>query len=188
MNNRVYPDLCRHSNKAGCEHNWYCRDCGFGTGILPICDCGKKKTQSKIHSIYIIGALRNPKVPEFANEIQALGIEAFADWFSPGPDADDFWRDYSKARGLTYKQALQSYAAKHVFEFDKFHLDRCDAAVLLMPGGKSAHLELGYTIGRGKPGFIVFEEVPERYDVMVQFATSIFFSRNEFFEYLKSNQ
>lgn len=137
-------------------------------------------------SFYIIGSLRNPAIPEFANELQAQGYEAFADWFSPGPDADDFWRDYSKVRGLTYAQALESYAARHVFEFDKFHLDRCDAAVLLMPGGKSTHLELGYTIGRGKPGFIVFNEEPERYDVMVQFATKVFFSRLEFFEYLKS--
>ena len=133
-------------------------------------------------SIYVIGALRNPEIPEFANQIQALGIEAFADWFSPGPDADDYWRDYSKARGLSYDGALKSYAAKHVFEFDKFHLDRCDAAVLLMPAGKSGHLELGYVVGRGKPGYIVFNEEPERYDVMVQFATGIFFSRQEFLD------
>jgi nucleoside 2-deoxyribosyltransferase len=67
-------------------------------------------------------------------------------------------------------------------------LDRCDAAVLLMPGGKSAHLELGYTIGKGKPGFIVFDEEPERYDVMTQFATEIFFSKEEFFSYLQENR
>ena len=63
-----------------------------------------------------------------------------------------------------------------MFEFDKFHLDRCDMAVLLMPGGKSAHLELGYIVGRGKPGFILFDKEPKRYDVMTQFATDIFFS------------
>ena len=141
--------------------------------------------KKKIKSIYVIGALRNPEIPKFANQLQSQGFEAFADWFSPGPDADDFWRDYSKERGLTYAQALESYAAKHVFEFDRFHLDRCDAAVLLMPGGKSAHLELGYTVGRGKPGYMVFNEEPERYDVMVQFATKVFFSQQEFFEYLK---
>ena len=136
-------------------------------------------------SIYIIGALRNKAIPEFANELQQLGFEAFADWFSPGPDADDFWRDYSKARGLTYKQALESYAARHIFEFDKYHLDRCDLAVMLMPAGKSGHLELGYTIGRGKPGYILFDGEPERYDVMVQFATDIFFNKQELFDKLR---
>jgi nucleoside 2-deoxyribosyltransferase len=140
----------------------------------------------KIKSLYIIGSLRNPEIPKFANEIQELGIEGFADWFSPGPTADDCWKEYSKARELTYGQALQSYAATHVFEFDHSHLKRCDGAVLLMPAGKSAFLELGYTIGKGKPGWIVYEEEPEdRWDVMFQFATGIFFSRQEFLEHLK---
>jgi hypothetical protein len=141
----------------------------------------------KINSIYVIGSLRNPEIPQFANEIQALGIEAFADWFSPGEAADDKWKEYSKARGLTYAQALESYGAKNIFAFDAFHLNRCDAAVILMPAGRSGHLELGWVRGQKKPGFIVFNEEPERYDVMVQFATKVFFSREEFFEYLKSN-
>lgn len=141
--------------------------------------------KESIHSIYVIGSLRNPEIPKFANELQAQGFEAFADWFSPGPQADDFWRDYSKIRGLTYKQAIQSHGAKNIFEFDKSHLDRCDAAVMVMPAGKSGHLELGYTIGRGKPGFILFDGEPDRYDVMTQFATGIFFSKEELFEELK---
>lgn len=141
-----------------------------------------------IKSIYIIGSLRNPEIPKFANELQAQGFEAFADWYAPGPEADDFWRNYSKERGLTYAQALKSAAAKHVFEFDKSHLDRCDAAVMLMPAGKSAHLELGYTIGRGKPGYILFDSEPERWDVMVQFATRVFFGKEDLFYELKEVQ
>jgi hypothetical protein len=46
-------------------------------------------------------------------------------------------------------------------------------------------LELGYTIGRGKPGFILFDQEPERYDVMYAFATDIFFSREKLIERLK---
>ena len=138
-----------------------------------------------IKTIYIIGALRNPKVPLFANELVAQGFEPFADWFSPGPDTDDFWRDYSKTRGWNYKQALKSYAAQHVFEFDKSHLDRCDAAIMVMPAGKSCHIELGYMRGRGKPAYVLFEEEPERYDVMLNFATDIFFDKEELFNELK---
>jgi len=141
-----------------------------------------------IKSIYIIGSLRNPEIPKFANELQAQGFEAFADWYQPGPEADDFWRNYSKERGLTYKQALESYGAKSIFQFDKFHLDRCDAAIMLMPAGKSGHLELGYTIGRGKPGYILFDQEPERYDVMVQFATQVFFTKEDLFYELKEIQ
>ena len=139
-------------------------------------------------SFYIIGSLRNQAVVAFANELQALGYEAFADWITPGPDADDYLRDYAKARGLNYKQTLQTYAARHVFEFDKSHLDRTDAAVMLMPAGRSGHLELGYVRGTGKPGFIIFDKEPERVDVMYQFASEIFFSKEEFFQYLKENK
>ena len=39
-----------------------------------------------------------------------------------------------------------------------------------MPGGKSAHLELGYMIGRGKRCFVLFDKEPERWDLMYQFA------------------
>jgi hypothetical protein len=139
-----------------------------------------------LKSIYIIGSLRNPAIVSFANELQREGFEAFADWFSAGPEADDILRDYSKARDRNYKQTLQSYAARHIFSFDKFHLDRCDAAVLVMPAGKSGHIELGYLIGKGKPGFILFDEEPERIDVMHQFATDIFFNKEELFKALKN--
>lgn len=125
--------------------------------------------------VYIIGSLRNPEIPNFANQLKEAGFEPFADWFTPGPDADDHWRNYSRSRGWNYKQALSSYAARNIFEFDKSHIDSSDAVVMLMPAGKSGHLELGYARGCGKPGYIFFDKEPERYDVMVQFASDIFF-------------
>jgi nucleoside 2-deoxyribosyltransferase len=136
--------------------------------------------------IYIIGSLKNKNIPYIANEIRELGFEVFDDWFSPGPNADDHWRDYEKARSHTYKEALQGWAGKHVFEFDKFHIDRSDIGILIMPAGKSGHLELGYMIGQGKTCFILFEEEPERYDVMYQFANDVFFDKNELFDTLKT--
>jgi nucleoside 2-deoxyribosyltransferase len=48
-----------------------------------------------------------------------------------------------------------------------------------MPAGKSGHLELGYMVGCGKPGYILFDKEPERLDQMVQFATDIFFDAKE---------
>lgn len=128
--------------------------------------------------IYLIGSLRNERVPQVAQRLRAETIPVFDDWYAPGPNADDYWRDYSKFRGQTYKEALNSYAATHIFEFDKFHLDRSDGGVLVLPAGKSGHLELGYLIGQGKRGYILFdgEPEPERWDVMYQFATGgVFF-------------
>lgn len=132
-------------------------------------------------TIYIIGSLRNPAIPEVAEYFRANGFDPFDDWHAAGPHADDCWRDYERGRGRTYIEALEGYAAKHVFEFDKEHLDRCDMALLVMPAGKSAHLELGYVIGNGKPGFILLDDShndPEfRYDVMLQFAAGVFTSK-----------
>ena len=136
--------------------------------------------------IYIIGSLRNPAIPEFANFLTNAGYEAFADWYSAGFEADDKWRDYAKARGWSYKQALESFAAENVFQFDKRHLDASDVAVLLAPAGKSAHMELSYFVYNHKrPGFILFEEEPERYDVMLKFSTEVLFNRKELLDRLK---
>lgn len=119
--------------------------------------------------IYLIGSLRNPEVPIVANRIREVGHEVFDDWHATGPEADDFWKSYSKGKGQSYKEALNDYGAKHIFEFDKFHIDRADIGVLLMPAGKSGHLELGYMIGQGKPCYYVMEPDIERWDVMLQF-------------------
>lgn len=130
-------------------------------------------------SVYIIGSLRNENIPQIGNLLRDNGWDAFDDWYGAGHEADDKWRDYENTRGRLHRDALYGYAARHVFEFDKRHLDRCDLAVLVMPAGKSGHLELGYFVGCGKPGFILFETVPERYDVMHQFATNVFTSNEE---------
>lgn len=126
-----------------------------------------------IKSIYLIASLRNPEVVQIGNKIRALGIEAFDDWQSPGPEADDYWKKYSEARGQTYREALGSWSAKHVFEFDKQHLDRCDASILILPAGRSCGIEFGYTIGKGKPAWVLLDR-PDRWDVMFQFATGIY--------------
>lgn len=124
-------------------------------------------------TIYLIGSLRNPSVPILANEIRKEGFDVFDDWFAAGEIADDSWRDYEKGKGHTFQQALKGYAAKHVFEFDYFHIQRADIGVMVLPAGKSGHLELGWMLGQGKPGFILFEkEDPERFDCMYQFATA----------------
>jgi hypothetical protein len=128
--------------------------------------------------VYIMGSMRNPRVPETAIALRAAGYEAFEEWFAPGSQADEEWQKYEKQRGRTYKEALSGYHAKHVFEFDLFHLDRADMGVLVLPAGKSAHIELGY-LSKTKPTFVLFDEEPERYDIMYQFATAICFSLGE---------
>ncbi len=139
---------------------------------------GKDRREQKQNKcIYLMGSLRNPTIPELAVSIRKHGWEVFDDWYSPGLRADDHWRDYAQRRGQSYQTALSSYAATHVFEFDKYHLDRADVGVLVHPAGKSCHLELGYMVGQGKPGIIYWpdgEPAKDRWEVMTLFADRAF--------------
>lgn len=137
------------------------------------------------NSIYLIGSLRNPEVPILANKLRHLGYDVFDDWFAASEIADDAWRDYEIGRGHNLCQALDGYAAKHVFEFDKYHLDKSDIGILLLPSGRSGHLELGYLIGRGCKSYIVYPEEPERFDVMYLLSDKVFESVDELIQNLR---
>lgn len=56
---------------------------------------------------------------------------------------------------------------------------------MVLPCGKSGHLEFGWAIGKGKPGYILFDGEPERYDVMYQFAWDVLFHVDEVVERLE---
>lgn len=122
--------------------------------------------------IYLIGSLRNPEVLVIAGKLRAKGFEVFDDWYAAGPEADDKWKEYEIERGHSYVEALDGYPAEHVFSFDLHHLDRSEATLLVLPAGRSGHLELGYSIGKGKPGYILLD-TPDRWDVMYKFATKV---------------
>jgi len=143
--------------------------------------------KSKKRIIYIIGSLRNKNVPIIANKIRKINKEweIFDSWVAPGPHADDYLRDYAKAKGLTYKETLKDWAATHIFAFDQKHIKRATDLVMVMPAGKSGHLELGWGMGRKKRGYILFDKEPKRVDIMYQFVTDIFFNFEELSEELK---
>ena len=97
--------------------------------------------------LYLIGSLKNDRIPVLAEELRGAGLSVFDDWHCAGPDADDIWQQYEADRGRSYAEALDGAHAKNVFEFDKTHLDQASAVVLVLPAGKSGHLELGYAVG-----------------------------------------
>ena len=117
-------------------------------------------------SIYVIGSLKNPQVPELGNYLRNAGFEIFDDWYGAGPTADQCWQEYEQGRGRTYKEALDGYASRHIVQFDHTHLKRCDGAVLILPAGRSGHMELGFVLGQGKPGFILFDQEQDKWDQM----------------------
>lgn len=112
----------------------------------------------------------------------------FDDWYASGPQADDFWRDYEQSRGHDLPTALRGYVAAHVYSFDIGHLHRSDIAILVLPAGRSGHLELGYAVGQGKKGFVLMEGEPERYDFMYKMAEGVFYTLDALIEHLKGER
>ena len=134
--------------------------------------------------IYLIGSLRNDKVPMLGNELRAEGYDVFDDWFAAGPEADDYWKIYEQSRGHTYMEALTGLAAGHVYEFDRKHLFESDVGILMLPAGRSGHLELGIFVGRDKKAYILLDDESERWDVMYRFA-KVCKTKEELFAELK---
>lgn len=138
------------------------------------------------YDVYIAGSLRSKTITDVHLALQAGGCgEVFSSWFTAGPEADDYWKTYEQTMGFTYRQALKRPAAQNVFHFDKRHIDASEAFVLVCPAGKSAHLELGYHLGKGKPGYILLDPDDVRWDVMYNFATGVTDSVEELIQWLR---
>jgi hypothetical protein len=60
-----------------------------------------------------------------------------------------------------YIEGLRHDRSKEGFAADMTALDKADCCVLVLPCGRSAHLELGYAIGKGKRTAILFDD-PEQ--------------------------
>lgn len=111
--------------------------------------------------------MRNSRIPDVANALDEAGHEAFADWFAPGSEADERWQEYERRRGRMYAEALNGPHARNVREFDMRWLEWADAVVMVLPCGKSAFWEAGWAWANGKMVYVLVEEEPDRYDVML---------------------
>ena len=123
--------------------------------------------------LYLIGSLRDTRIPNLASDLRDAGHDVIDDWYAAGPEADDIWQRYEESRGHTLPEGLRGIHAQAVFRSDRDQLNRADGGVLVLPSGKSGHLELGYLIGQGKPGYVLMPNPPERWDVMYAFATAV---------------
>lgn len=149
------------------------------------------KSDKKV--LYLIGSLRNTRVPELAKRLRAdfaaagMDVEVFDDWYAAGPEADDFWKTYETSRGRTYQEALAGRAAKNVFQFDKANLDRSSHVLLVLPAGKSGHMEVMYgKYGVGANAAILLDPEDVRWDVMYQFVDAVLESDDDILEWINA--
>lgn len=105
--------------------------------------------------IYVASSWRNPYQPEVVKALQAAGHKVY-DFRHPAPgnhgfawsEIDPDWLNWTP--GL-FRTLLDHPIARAGFRLDMNALKACDACVCVLPCGRSAHLELGWAQGHGKP-------------------------------------
>jgi hypothetical protein len=75
---------------------------------------------------------------------------------------------------MEYKEFLEYPESKRAFKGDKAGLDWADTVILLLPSGRSSHLEAGYGVGCGKDLFIYGDLPLGEFDAMYGFAKACF--------------
>ena len=127
--------------------------------------------------IYVASSWKNLRHPLVVERLRKEGHEVY-DYRKPAPGVDGFawgevdpdWESWSPAQ---YRSALQHDRAQEGYLHDLAALDFCDAVVLVLPSGRSAHLELGYALGMGVHGFILLDDPLSSPELMYKLATGI---------------
>ncbi len=111
--------------------------------------------------VYVASSWRNTLQPDVVTRLRNAG-HAVYDFHEPEPGKRGFaWHQVSPDGAKTipaYFAALETDIAKAGFALDKAALDWCDTCVLVLPCGRSAHLEAGYAAGQGKDVFFLLVE------------------------------
>lgn len=135
--------------------------------------------------IYVAGSLKSPRPREIANLLRLEGHKVFDDWHAAGWNADTEWKEYEKARGHTFREALVGAFAEHGFAFDRTNMLASHVFVLVLPAGKSGHMELMFCQGIGIKGIVYMDREPEDWDLMYKFVNKIVIGEQELLEELR---
>lgn len=112
--------------------------------------------------IYLASSWRNTRYPAVLAALRAAGHDVYdfrADTGFGWRDVDPLWQAWSPAE---FRDALETPLARRGFASDMAALQGAAATVLVIPCGRSAHLELGYAVGAGQKTAILLDQ--DRYD------------------------
>lgn len=117
--------------------------------------------------VYVASSWRNPHQQDVVATLREAGHEVY-DFRHPAPGNEGFhWSEIDPAwqqwQPWDFRDALQHPIAREGFRRDMDALRGCDACVLVLPCGRSAHLEMGWAVGAGKltVAYIPQREEPE---------------------------
>lgn len=140
--------------------------------------------------IYVASSWRNTLQPSVVSMLRVFGHEVY-DFRHPATDRNGFaWRDCGSMNAYTvsgYLQAIQSQRAQEGFALDKQALDWCDVCVMVLPCGRSAHLEAGYACGQGKRVYFLLHETAFEPELMYLLGTACATTLTEILEHLRND-
>jgi hypothetical protein len=116
--------------------------------------------------VYVASSWRNTLYPGVIHALTAAGIEHY-DFRNPPGGTGFGWEQvggtpFSRAEPVDgYLRMLDHPRAVEGFTADFDAMQRADAVVLVLPCGKSAHLELGWAVGAGKRTAVLLEDPVE---------------------------
>jgi len=113
--------------------------------------------------IYVASSWRNETAHRSAvDSLRAAGHDVY-DFRNPAPGDTGFaWRQVDHDRDwlkdpARFRAGLTHPVAQHGFRLDMSALTGADATVLVLPCGRSAHLELGYAVGAGQRTIVLLD-------------------------------
>jgi nucleoside 2-deoxyribosyltransferase len=126
--------------------------------------------------IYLASSWRNPEQPRVVQLLRDAGHKVY-DFRNPKPGDNGFgWRQVDPEGAPTtvqrYLKAIMHPTAEHGFRLDMTALEQCEALVLLLPCGRSAHLEAGWAVGAGRR-VIVYTRDGEEPELMYKMCAGI---------------
>lgn len=119
------------------------------------------------HKIYVASSWRNEFYPSVVETLRNDGHEVY-DFRNP-PTGDEGFKwgnvdpDYMDWTPQEYREQLSCQQAERQFKNDIEAMHSCDACVLVLPCGRSAHTEAGWFAGKGKKviAYIPTKQEPE---------------------------
>ena len=120
--------------------------------------------------IYVASSWRNIRYPEVVSRLRSEGHDVY-DFPNPAVGDEGFsWRQVPGAPEADHRKGwpaadvvrvLAQPRAQAGFKSDMDALRSCDACVLVLPCGRSAHLELGWAVGAGRRTIVLLDDPAE---------------------------
>lgn len=127
--------------------------------------------------VYVASSWRCPMQPAVVAILKAAGVDHY-DFRNPEGGAGFAWSDidpdWMAWDADTFVRLLDDPIAEKGYRADFAAMERADTFVLVLPCGRSAHLELGWAVGQGKRTAILTQngQEPELMYKMVDLVTS----------------